>query len=390
MYATTCVFLCSTAPAIAWQHTFASGVGLGPVVVDVNTGDLYVGGGDGNVYACAVSNCVTTSITIGGNNSLGSIIDAAIVDTTFQTLFVTTGSLNSSTKPAAVQLKEGLPPTVLSTVSGNSSFWQTVSGALTDEYYNNSFGDTTASGNGLFCLNGTGQGQAFYFNQPFNAKFTTSSITAANESGSTVTITTSAAHGLSLGDYVVIAGVGLSGYNGTFTVASVISTTKFTYTDSTSGLTASSGGTSTRALSILNPPVLSTAGTSHNLPGNPGVGCSPITIFTSGSTERVFVSQNDVPGNNVGCTGAAGTDGCVFSYTIAAGALSNGPVATFSLHGFSSALIVDNTSRSAQAASLYFASESTTGPSTTAPNCTYGSANTRSFCAVKATQSALQ
>jgi hypothetical protein len=69
----------------------------------------------------------------------------------------------------------------------------------------------------------------------------------ATESGNTVTITTNSAHGLAAGQTVTIAGFTgqYSGYNGTFTVASVPTTTTFTYTDSTTGLGKSGGGTAT-------------------------------------------------------------------------------------------------------------------------------------------------
>jgi len=67
-------------------------------------------------------------------------------------------------------------------------------------------------------------------------------INSATESTSTVTITlTTPAINLKAGNTVIISGVGVAGYNGTFTVASVLSNTSFTYTDTT-GLAASSGG----------------------------------------------------------------------------------------------------------------------------------------------------
>src|SRR4029077_10298540 len=55
------------------------------------------------------------------------------------------------------------------------------------------------------------------------------SPSGASENGFLVTITTSAAHGMNAGQTVTIAGVGVSGYNGTFPVVSVPSTTQFTY-----------------------------------------------------------------------------------------------------------------------------------------------------------------
>jgi autotransporter-associated beta strand protein len=67
----------------------------------------------------------------------------------------------------------------------------------------------------------------------------------ATETGNTVTVTTTAAHGFRVGQPVVVAGVGVAGYNGTFTLLSVPTSTTFTYTASSTGLAASGGGTAT-------------------------------------------------------------------------------------------------------------------------------------------------
>jgi len=69
-------------------------------------------------------------------------------------------------------------------------------------------------------------------------------VNGATESGNTVTIT-AAPPGISVGQQVAIAGVGVAGYNGTFTVVSVPSPTTFTYTNPISGLANSGGGTAT-------------------------------------------------------------------------------------------------------------------------------------------------
>ena len=70
-------------------------------------------------------------------------------------------------------------------------------------------------------------------------------IGGATESGTTVTIVTSAVNSLAVGETVTIAGITPAGYNGTFTVASIVSPTSFTYVDA-SGLTASTvAGTET-------------------------------------------------------------------------------------------------------------------------------------------------
>src|SRR6202158_4064653 len=73
----------------------------------------------------------------------------------------------------------------------------------------------------------------------------------ASENGFLVTITTSAAHGLSTGQSVTVAGVGVAGYNGTFPVVSVPSSTQFTYIAGASGLAPSGGGTAASATATI-------------------------------------------------------------------------------------------------------------------------------------------
>jgi len=65
--------------------------------------------------------------------------------------------------------------------------------------------------------------------------------TGATESENIVTITTNTPHGLVTGQSVLVAGVGVAGYNGVQSVQSVLSPTSFTYTANT-GLAASGGG----------------------------------------------------------------------------------------------------------------------------------------------------
>ncbi len=73
----------------------------------------------------------------------------------------------------------------------------------------------------------------------------------ATENGFLVTITTASAHGLSAGQSVTIAGVAVAGYNGTFPVVAVPTTTQFTYIAGASGLAASGGGTSASATTTI-------------------------------------------------------------------------------------------------------------------------------------------
>jgi hypothetical protein len=71
------------------------------------------------------------------------------------------------------------------------------------------------------------------------------SPTGAIEVGTTVTITTTAAHGMVAGQQVTIAGVGNASFNGTYTILTAPTSTTFTYTSASSGLTASGAGSAT-------------------------------------------------------------------------------------------------------------------------------------------------
>ena len=81
-----------------------------------------------------------------------------------------------------------------------------------------------------------------------NAAPSATSRGGAQETGTTVTIATSSAHTLLVGDTVTVAGVAEPGYNGTFTVTAVPSTRSFQYTNPVSGLPVSGGGTATPAI----------------------------------------------------------------------------------------------------------------------------------------------
>ena len=77
------------------------------------------------------------------------------------------------------------------------------------------------------------------------------SPSGATENGFLVTITTTTAHGLSAAQSVTITGLGVAGYNGTFSVVAAPNTTQFTYIAGASGLAASGGGTSASAAATI-------------------------------------------------------------------------------------------------------------------------------------------
>ena len=111
-------------------------------------------------------------------------------------------------------------------------------------------------------------------------------ITAASESANTVTIT--AANSFAAGDTVIIAGVGVVGYNGTFTILSATGTS-FTYTNPIAGLAASSGGA-----------VFDTTMTSRNiqsaLAALTNVGTGNVTVTGVGSFVVAFANSVVNPG----------------------------------------------------------------------------------------------
>ena len=96
----------------------------------------------------------------------------------------------------------------------------------------------------------TGGGGLFSHAESAGSSFVqiAASPNGATEAGNTVTITTTAAHGLTAGQVVTITAFGgggggiAAGYRGTFTIASVPSPTTFTYTNPISGLAPSGGG----------------------------------------------------------------------------------------------------------------------------------------------------
>ena len=112
-------------------------------------------------------------------------------------------------------------------------------------------GVAVAGYNGTFTVGSVLTSRAFTYTNPISglARSGGGTITlnapGLTESGNTVTVRTVAAHNRSVGDIVAIAGAGVAGYNGTWTVASVPSARSFTYTNPTAGLANSGAGTAT-------------------------------------------------------------------------------------------------------------------------------------------------
>ena len=115
------------------------------------------------------------------------------------------------------------------------------------------------------------------------------SVNNVARTSSTATLTTSAAHNFEAGDEVVVAGLTATALNGTYTIASVPTTTTFTYTTSTSGTIASAADSGTADVSANGRAVTDFASqgstTAYNVPGNENYNADNATDFIIASTE---------------------------------------------------------------------------------------------------------
>jgi hypothetical protein len=118
----------------------------------------------------------------------------------------------------------------------------------------------------------------------------TKTISNSARTGSTATLTTSTAHGLRVGDEITVAGTnGNPSLEGTWTIATVPTTTTFTYTTTTSGTITSAVDTGTvtcLANSWTVTDFLSQGSTtSYNVPGNIDYNADEAIDFIIASTE---------------------------------------------------------------------------------------------------------
>jgi hypothetical protein len=132
-------------------------------------------------------------------------------------------------------------------------------------------------------------------------------ISTTSRSSNTVTVTTSAVHGLTSGDLVNVNGVANRSFNGYFTV-SVSSTTVFTYSQ-TGADESSTGGTSTEVVYNLN-----ASGTALNQMNGPlniaaNSGIDGLEITQSGAGNGLHVTGTTGLVGNVNVTGSVTADG---------------------------------------------------------------------------------
>lgn len=178
------------------------------------------------------------------------------------------------------------------------------------------------------------------------------SPTGATENGFLVTITTTAAHGLSAGQSVTIAGVAVAGYNGTFAVVAAPSSTQFTYIAGASGLAPSGGGTAASATATI------TTASAHGFVAGQLVtitgiavagynGTFPITAVPS-STQFTFTAPTGgLAASGGGTAAAAGSVSagvhqvCVLFQTRQGYLTKPGPAATWTASGAKRAVVTN-------------------------------------------------
>jgi autotransporter-associated beta strand protein len=243
------------------------------------TGITALGGGLGGVGAyttlptsgaTGTTNYIATATTaLTAPESVNALLvlgNDTISGATSSTLTLTSGTLAIDGNNAVVSVPLALGSTqgvFLTAANSNAAQTLTFGGTPTGGTFTLGFGGSTTPAIGF-----SSQGVA---------------IGKATESSSTVTITTSAVDSLAVGETVVIAGITPTGYNGTYTVATTPTTTSFTYTDSNTGLAASTvAGTetvsaATEALNIQTAlGALSTVGSANNV----AVGGNSSTVYT--------------------------------------------------------------------------------------------------------------
>lgn len=164
---------------------------------------------------------------------------------------------------------------------------------------------------------GSNFGKLLYSGQVTLAALTVSTAAWSNNSA---TFTTAAAHGLGVADWVVIAGVGQSGYDGNFQVQTVPSTTTFTVTNTDGSLTSSTGGTAT-PLIFAAPPSLE--GQYFNIAAPKdwlanqsasSAAADPLATFWDSALTSFFASGNYLS-IDVGTTYSGSSDGTQYSLT---------------------------------------------------------------------------
>jgi hypothetical protein len=131
--------------------------------------------------------------------------------------------------------------------------WAVASGGGSAQWTDGAGVPSSASGSAGEFYRNTSASDAWEGETIYGPRIATATVTTTNRkrvSGSYATITTASAHGIVAGDTVEVSGMSGTGYNGTFLVLYVASSTTFvvkTSTGTTEASTADTGGTVTKA-----------------------------------------------------------------------------------------------------------------------------------------------
>lgn len=124
---------------------------------------------------------------------------------------------------------------------------------------------------------------------PITATFV--ATTAASGDGTTATLTTAVAHNMAVGDMVTVAGVTPTGYNGTFRVTAVPTTTSLSYANATTGAQTVAGTVSVAVQASITMRSAATVGLVVRMAGAVGSGADPIRVTNSGGSTVAYVNN---------------------------------------------------------------------------------------------------
>jgi hypothetical protein len=184
-------------------------------------------------------------------------------------------------------------------------------------------GAGNAGYNGTWTVNTVPSSRSFTYTNPTSGLPRTGggtitlAVPGARESGNTVTLSTSAAHGRSVGDTIAVSGVGVSGYNGTFTITAIPTPRQIQYTAAVSGLANSGGG----SVTFNSPFQLSYGGNDSTVIGGSG------PAYNNANIQAALNAIPGFPGGAV-VTGAAST-GFTITFSGAGSAGTNVGSVTF-------------------------------------------------------------
>ncbi len=287
------------------------------------TGYSTTGNGNSSVTTVTTSTAhglsVGTSITVSGSgsNKLDGTTTVVSVPTT-TTFTVAVGGAGSGSAGTVTYL--GASTTATATVANHGlTTGSTVTiSAASPSVFNGSYGVTVIDANTFTYLLSSAQGAA-----TSNGSMTKTTTTA--------TVTTTSAHGFSVGNSVVIAGANPTGYNGTFTILTVPSSTTFTITtpalsdNLASGVTVTKGATTTATgvTSVANGFVAGV--TQVTVTGADSCYNGTYTVANTPSATQFTYTLASSCAQNTASTGMTVTSGAAFGTTI---------TATLSNHGF--------------------------------------------------------